>query len=155
MRTSSPTHYSKLQPIVKPIEKPSLQSKPISKLIPKPVSKPVSKPISKPVPKPISKPQHLPQTRSYYDEDLDQYEDDGFIVEDVDNCEELQMVIRQMVRPQGYNPELSISFFESVWDFNIYGEANESSSLQIDREEEYSRRCGENDDRNAVLFTVC
>ena len=42
--------------------------------------------------------------------DDDHYEEDGFVIDDVDNCEELQMLIRQIVRPQGYDPELSISF---------------------------------------------
>ena len=43
--------------------------------------------------------------------DDDYYEDDGFVVDDVDNCEQLQSLIRQLVRPQGYDPELSISFY--------------------------------------------
>lgn len=49
------------------------------------------------------------QKRPVYEED-DNYEDDGFVVNDVDNCKEIQMLIRQMVRPQGYDPTLSISF---------------------------------------------
>ena len=66
----------------------------------------------KPIPKSKSTPKSksISNSQSYIDEDLDQYEDDGFIVDDVDNCEDLQRIIRQMVRPQGYDPSLTISF---------------------------------------------
>lgn len=66
----------------------------------------------KPIPNSKSTPKSksISNSQSYIDEDLDQYEDDGFIVDDVDNCEDLQRIIRQMVRPQGYDPALTISF---------------------------------------------
>lgn len=53
------------------------------------------------------------EKRPVYKDD-DNYENDGFVVNDVDNCKEIQMLIRQMVRPQGYDPTLSISFWFSM-----------------------------------------
>lgn len=58
---------------------------------------------------PNPNPNPNPTSQLYIDDD--HYEDDGFVVDDVDNCEQLQSLIRQLVRPQGYDPELSISFF--------------------------------------------
>ena len=59
----------------------------------------------------VSNPNPNPNPTSQLYIDDDNYEDDGFVVDDVDNCEQLQLLIRQLVRPQGYDPELSISFY--------------------------------------------
>ena len=54
-----------------------------------------------------------PQPRQHKQSFLDdQVEEDGFVIEDVDNCEVIKTLIRNLVRPQGYDPALSISFLE-------------------------------------------
>ena len=73
---------------------------------------------------------------------LEPQEDDGemddFIVDDVDNCNEMQSLIRDLVGRRTY-------------DESREGEAVESTGAQIDAEEEFSRLFGEYEDRTAIL----
>ena len=65
----------------------------------------------------------------------DEYEDDGFVVDDIDNSEEMKLLARHFARKH-YPPE---------------EEAIESTNDQIAIEEAYSTLQGRKEDRNAIL----
>ena len=75
---------------------------------------------------------------------------DDFIVDDVDNCNEMQSLIRDLVGRRTYDESREISFFDAV-SWLMWGEAVESTGAQIDAEEEFSRLFGEYEDRTAIL----
>ena len=85
---------------------------------------------------------------------LEPQEDDGemddFIVDDVDNCNEMQSLIRDLVGRRTYDESREISFFDAV-SWLMWGEAVESTGAQIDAEEEFSRLFREYEDRTAIL----
>ena len=65
----------------------------------------------------------------------DEYEDDGFVVDDIDHSEEMKLLARHFARKH-YPPE---------------EEAIESTNDQIAIEEAYSTLQGRKEDRNAIL----
>lgn len=89
------------------IQNPSLQRTKTTPKVSNPT--PTKLKVSNPTPTTPKASNPTPSPPVFIDDDY--YEDDGFVVDDVDNCEQLQSLIRQLVRPQGYDPELSISFY--------------------------------------------
>ena len=65
----------------------------------------------------------------------DEYEDDGFVVDDIDNSEEMKLLARHFARKHYPSEE----------------EAIESTNYQIAIEEAYSTLQGRKEDRNAIL----